>query len=136
MTEEKEKPNLFERWKMKILPTKIQREADRFFRGGRTDEEKIFRAGYMCGKLMKEINKRVDEMENKLIEGACVDTYIDDKGKQCTINYLVVGRFDEGNEEEYFRGELFDEKLNPEGEVTWTKEDFEKNCERWEELPF
>lgn len=51
------KKNLFEMWNDKEFPEELQKEIDGFANNGKTNAERIFRAGFHCGHKIKKIRE-------------------------------------------------------------------------------
>ena len=51
--------NCFEKWNDKEFPENIQRQIDGFADCGKTNAEKIFRAGFYLGRNIKEIREEL-----------------------------------------------------------------------------
>ena len=59
--EEFDRKNIYEIWKDKELPSKLQKDIDSFSSCGHTQDEKVFRAGFLLGNYIgKKISKNPD----------------------------------------------------------------------------
>ena len=52
--------NMYERYNNRELPEEIQRQAESFAGAGKSREEELFRAGFWCGRIIREIQEKTE----------------------------------------------------------------------------